>query len=287
MPGMIARLTGFLFFFIGAGKALGASNHENEGVSEFVMHHVTNGLQWHPWPLPAITLPKFHAGSLDLSLSLHVVMMLLSSIFLIVLFTLLYKKGPGAPSGLTNFLELLVVFVRDEVAVPALGEKDGPRFTPLLCTFFFFILSLNVMGLIPLFVTATSNVNITAALASVTFLFMSGGGLIKHGPVGFIKLFVPPGVPVFLVPLLFPIELMSLFIRPFALTIRLFANMLAGHILIFSILGLIITFGFMGMPALLMALFIYGLETLVAFIQAYIFTLLSATFIGLMLHPSH
>jgi F-type H+-transporting ATPase subunit a len=266
---------------------MASSGQENESVSEFVMHHVTNGFSWHPWPFPQITLPHLLIGSLDMGLSLHLLMMLIASALLFIVFCLVYKKSPGAPHGLTNALELLVLFVRDEVAVPALGEKDGFKFTPLLCTFFFFILTLNVLGLIPFFVTATANVNVTASLAFVTFLFMSLGALFKHGPIKFVKLFVPPGVPIFLIPLLFPIELMSLFIRPFALTIRLFANMLAGHILIFSILGLIITFGFFGMPALLMALFIYALETLVAFIQAYIFTLLSATFIGLMLHPSH
>jgi F-type H+-transporting ATPase subunit a len=113
------------------------------------------------------------------------------------------------------------------------------------------------------------------------------GGIIKNGPLGFIKIFMPGGVPWPLYFILFPIELLGMFIKPFALTMRLFANMLGGHIVIYSMLGLIIILGWAALPSIFLALFITFLELLVAFIQAYIFTLLSAMFVGSFMHPEH
>jgi len=143
------------------------------------------------------------------------------------------------------------------------------------------------MGLIPLFSTATANINVTAGLALITLTMMIVAGIAKNGLIGFIQLFLPPGVPKPVYIILFPIEVMGFFIKPFALTMRLFANMLGGHIVLFSLLGLIIIFGFIGLPFLVLALFVIFLELLVAFIQAYIFTMLSAMFVGSMMHPSH
>jgi F-type H+-transporting ATPase subunit a len=139
----------------------------------------------------------------------------------------------------------------------------------------------------PFFATATANVNVTVSLSLITLTLMVVGGFAKNGPIGFIKLFLPSGVPKPLYVLLFPIELLGLATRPFALTMRLFANMLGGHIVIFSLVSLIIRFGWVGLPAIFLALFSYSLEVLVAFIQAYVFTLLSAVFVGSMMHPSH
>ena len=159
--------------------------------------------------------------------------------------------------------------------------------TPLFCTFFFFILGMNLMGMIPLFATATANVNVTFGLAFVTLCFMVFGAIYKNGFVGFLKAFIPSGVPAPILILLFPIEFLGLFIKAFALTIRLFANMLAGHIVILSLLGLVILMGLGALPAVALAVFIDLLEVLVVFLQAYIFTLLSAMFIGQMYHPEH
>lgn len=272
-------------------------------LQSFIEHHVANSKEWHLAPfhwfhfhfpegwnvytLPD-SIPGFIKKQVDMSPSLHLAMFVLASLIMVVLFIFSYRKNNRvAPRGITNLLEMFVLFVRDEVCRVHLGEKDGEKFAPVFLTFFFFILILNYLGLIPGMSTATANISVTAGFASITLFIMIVGGILYHGPIGFIKLFVPSGLPFFVIPIIFPIELMGLIIKPFALTMRLFANMLAGHIVILSLLGLIMTFGWFGTPSVLLALFIYMLELLVAFIQAYVFTTLSAMFVGSMLHPSH
>lgn len=270
-----------------AGRLLSSSG--GESLEEFIIHHLTNADKWHPFPGVSVPLiSNLKAGGLDVSVTLHVLMLLIAGAILFLLFGLLYQKRVGqAPRGITNLLEVFVLFVRNELCINYLGEKDGKRLAPFFLNFFFLILILNLMGLIPLFSTATANVNVTGGFALITLSMMIVGGIVKNGPVGFIHLFLPPGVPKPLYVVLFPIEFLGMFIKPFALTMRLFANMLGGHIVIYSLLSLIMTFGWAGTPSVLLALFIYSLELLVAFIQAYIFTLLSAMFVGSMLHPAH
>jgi F-type H+-transporting ATPase subunit a len=244
------------------------------------MHHVQNSQEWYVPFVGSIKLPE--------PLSLHGLMLFIGSTFVFILFGVLYNHKQRVPTGLTNLLESFVVFIRDDIAVPSLGKEDGIKMTPLFCTFFFFILGLNLMGLIPLFATATSNVNVTAALALITFVFMIGGAIYKNGIGGFFHALIPSGVPAPLIILLFPIEFAGLFIKTFALMIRLFANLLAGHIVIMSLLGLGIILGYASLLFLFpVAVGIYMLEVFVAFLQAYVFTLLSAMFIGQMYHPSH
>lgn len=245
----------------------------------YVLHHMSNSQEWHLPFLPPIHLP--------LPLSLHALMILLTALFLLILFCFIYQHSARVPHGITNLLETLVGFIRDEIAVPLLGEKEGKEMTPLFCTFFFFILLMNLMGLIPLFATPTSNVNVTFALAVITFCFMVFGAIAKNGLKGFFKSLMPSGIPLPILFLIVPIEFLGLFIKTFALTIRLFANMLAGHITIASLLGIVVLLGFIALPIVFLALFIYLLEVLVVFIQAYIFTLLSAMFIGQTYHPEH
>ncbi|MFH1760234.1 MAG: F0F1 ATP synthase subunit A [bacterium] len=146
---------------------------------------------------------------------------------------------------------------------------------------------MNLMGLIPAFSTATANINVTGGLALITLTMMIVGGIASNGIMGFIKTFMPSGVPIPMYIIIVPIEVLGMFIKPFALTVRLFANMVAGHIVIFSMLGLIVTFGWMGVPSIILALFITFLELMVAFIQAYVFTVLSAMFVGSFLNPEH
>lgn len=255
-----------------------STSEKSKAVLEWTMHHVNDS---HAWSLPGVTIP------LPDFLSLHGLMLLIGFLFLVLLFGALYKKGPGAPKGLTNLLEIFVVFIRDEVSIACLGEKDGKKMTPLFCSFFFFVLTLNLMGLIPLFSTATGNISVTCALATVTLFFMIFGGIYKNGFSGFVHAFIPPGVPWPILILVTPLEFIGLFIKSFALMIRLFANMLAGHIVIFCILGLIFTFGYVALPALILALGISLLEIFICLLQAYIFTLLSAMFIGQVYHPAH
>lgn len=246
----------------------------------YIMHHVLNGTQWNVLPpLPPIHLPAW--------LTLHGLMLIFAAAGLLILFGVIYNKKSRVPSGLTNMLEAFVVYIRDEIAIANMGEEDGRKFTPLLCTYFFFILTLNLMGLVPLFSTATANINVTFSLAFITLFVMIFGAIYKNGFSGFLKVIIPHGVPIPVLIILVPIEFVGLFIKGFALMIRLFANMLAGHIVIFSLLGLIVLMGFAALPAIALALFIYILEVFVAFLQAYVFTLLSAMFIGQTFHPEH
>ena len=253
------------------------STHEFD-LKEYVLQHVANSNEWHVPFLGTIPLP---------GITLHGFMLILWASAMIVVFCALYNKKARVPQGLTNFLEMFVVFIRDEIVVPSLGKEDGRKMTPLFCTFFFFILGLNLLGLIPLFATATSNISVTGALASVTLVVMIGGAVCKQGLGGFLKSFVPHGIPLPVLFIIVPLEFLGMFIKAFALMIRLFANMLAGHIVIFSILGLVALFGAIGSLSVLLAVPISLLEVFIAFLQAYIFTLLSAMFIGQMLHPQH
>jgi F-type H+-transporting ATPase subunit a len=247
---------------------------------EAVMHHVQDAKEWH-LPFLHIKLPGF--------ISLHGTMLVLCSLLLLVLFGKLYRNNPRvAPRGLTNFLEMLVLFVRDEISIANLGEKDGRAMAPMFCSMFFFILGLNLMGMIPLFATATGNINVTFALALGTFTLMIYAGITRNGFMGFVRSFAPPGVPAPVLFLLVPIEVLGLFVKSFALMVRLFANMFAGHVVLFSIIGLVVMYGtFAAPPAVLMAAAIYCMELFIACLQAYIFTFLSALFIGQVMHPVH
>lgn len=243
------------------------------------MRHVMNSNEWHLPFLGYVALPAF--------LPLHALMLFFCALILIVVFCFFYRYQDRVPTGLTNLLEAFVQFVRDGIAIPSLGEQEGERLTPLLCTLFFFILGLNLLGQIPLFETATANISVTAPLALVTFYFMTADTVRKNGLGGFLKAFAPAGVPKIILPFIFLMEFVSMFIKTFALMIRLFANMLAGHMLILSLLGMVVMFGLWALPAVVLAVGISLLELLIVFLQAYIFVLLSAVFIGQMYHPEH
>lgn len=250
----------------------------NEAVLNYVMGHVVDS---HHWALPFLDvhLPPW--------LSLHGLMLIIGALILVALFGIAFRRKEPVPRGMANALEVIVKFVRDNISIANLGEEDGRRMAPLFCSFFFFVLTLNLMGLVPLFATATGNVNVTAGLALITLSVMVGGAIYKNGFVGFLKAFVPHGVPLPVLFLLIPIEFIGMFIKTFALTIRLFANMFAGHVVIFILLGLVVMFGGIALPAIGLALGIYLLEILVALLQAYVFTLLSAMFIAQVHHPAH
>jgi F-type H+-transporting ATPase subunit a len=251
---------------------------KTDAVQRFIMHHLqdSNVLPFFGWEVP---LPSF--------LSAHGVMVVFSGLILVLLIGRLYRPRAAAPRGWTNALELFVQFIRDQIAVPFLGASDGIRMTPMLCSLFFFILTMNLVGLIPCFQSATADVSVTAALAIVVLAFMVFGAVWRHGAVGFVKGFIPHGVPWPILIVLVPIEMLGLLIKAFALTIRLFANEFAGHVVVFFLLGLVVIFGAAGIPFIVMGLLVYILEIGVAFLQAYIFTLLSAIFIGQRLHPEH
>jgi F-type H+-transporting ATPase subunit a len=204
-------------------------------------------------------------------------------------------RGGNVPRGIGAAVESLVLFIRDEVAEPNIGHGDGRKFTPLLCSFFFFILVAALVGLIPGTATSTGNIAVTLALALVSFAAQQWAGISKYGLYGHFHNLVPPGMPWLLLPIMIPVEILGMFTKPFALTVRLFANMLAGHMVITTLLLLIPLMGELNFFAgaamapisIVLAVFIMLLEVLVAFIQAYIFTLLSAIFIGMYAHPAH
>ena len=185
-------------------------------------------------------------------------------------------------------------WVRDEMIVPVLGRELGIRFTPYFLCLFFFVVFMNVMGLVPGAATATASIFVTGAMATVTLVSMIGGGMVAQGPVAFWKNLVPH-VPLVLWPLMFVVELIGLMVKPFALTVRLFANMTGGHMVVLSFMGLIFFFagmspavGYAASPvAVAFAVFIMIIESFVALLQAYIFTMLSIIFVGASIHPEH
>ncbi|MFZ2864392.1 MAG: F0F1 ATP synthase subunit A, partial [Ignavibacteriaceae bacterium] len=227
---------------------------------------------------------------LDISITRHVLFMWLGAILLFIVMTRIAKayKASVIPKGFTNFWEVFILFVRDEIARPTIG-KGFEKFLPYLLTVFFFILFGNFLGLIPFSATFTSNISVTATMAIFTFLVFVFGGVRSNGVFGYFKGLIPHGVPIFLLPIMAVVELLGLFTKPFALAIRLFANMTAGHIVIYALISLIFVMQSIGWAGLAipLALFIYMLEILVALIQAYIFTMLSSLFIGMAVHQDH
>lgn len=251
----------------------------DQAVQSYIMDKIADAPYW-----------KTPFGKLNLDaigLTSHSLMLIFASLLLILVFVRLYKKDTLVPRGLTNLLEVLVIFVRDQIAIANLGEKDGRKLAPIFLSLFFFILVLNLMGLMPIFAGATGNVNVTAGLALITLSVMIGGAIMKNGVHGFLHAFIPHGVPWPVMIILVPIEFLGMFIKSFALTMRLFANMMAGSIVLYSIIGLSVIFGLAGTPSVLLGAGIYILKVFVAFLQAYVFTLLSALFINQIHHPAH
>jgi F-type H+-transporting ATPase subunit a len=201
-----------------------------------------------------------------------------------------HREGK-APSGFGGTVEALVLFVRDDVAVANIGH-GGEKFAPLILTLFFFILYCNLLGLLPWGATPTGNLAVTGGLALIAFLVIEGSGMVALGAKGYLKtiVMVPPGMTgfgaVIMAMIMTPVELIGKVVKPFALCLRLFANMTAGHFVILSLVGLIFVFGswLVAGGTVLFVLFMLCLELLVAFLQAYIFALLTSVFIGLMQH---
>jgi F-type H+-transporting ATPase subunit a len=238
---------------------------------------------------------------IDVSPTKHVVFMVFAAFLVFV--TMWYggrqiarrhREGKG-PRGLGAAVEALVLFVRNDVAIANIGH-GGERFAPYILTLFFFILYCNLLGLLPWGAAATGNIAVTAALALTAFLTIEIAGMRALGPKGYLKtiVMVPPGMTgigaVVMAVIMTPVELIGKIVKPFALTLRLFANMTAGHFVILVLLGLIFVFGTappvirygVAVGAVGLTLFMMLLELLVAFLQAYIFALLTSVFIGLM-----
>jgi len=295
---------------------------ETFNAGETIIEHVSNS----PIDHPLIHLPKVFG--IDFSVTKHVFMLwLVAAVVFLVVTTIVrryLKSGRQVPTGPMNALEAVVTYVRDEIVQPNVGKKWVSTWTPLILTFFVFIFSANAIGLIPLFeviglldryvlhtgpdsflnhvihggTTATANFNVTAALATITFGAIIVAGSKAHGFVKHWMNLVPHGLawPIYI--LLIPIEIMGLFVRPFALTMRLAANMTGGHIAILAILSFVFLFAQTFGSALAgvgvgvavsvpLAVGISTLEIIVVLVQAYVFTLLTAVFIGMAIHVHH
>ena len=242
-----------------------------------------------------------HIGNftIDLSPTKHVVMLLLAATICVVIMLAAARahtrrQAEGkAPKGLANGIEALILYMRNEIIMPNVGPH-GDAYVPFILTLFFFILFANLLGLVPYGSTATGNISVTATLAILSFIMIEIAGMRTLGK-NYIKTIVywPSDQPfimkALLTPLLTPLELASKFTKPFALAIRLFANMTAGHIVVLALIGLIFTFGswFIAPAPFLGALGIMLLEIFIAFLQAFVFALLTSVFIGLIREGAH
>ncbi len=281
---------------------------EGEGAN-FILPHITdsNHLEYPCFEtgwVCSYELPHWdpiHIGSLvlDLSPTKHVVMLWIAALLCIATMLLALRghrqktEGGRPPKGLANGLEALVLTIRNEVILPNVGHH-GNAYVPFLLTLFFFILFANLLGLIPYGSTATGNISVTATLAIVTFIVIEVAGMKALGRKYINTIVFWPhdmslGMKLFISPILTPIELAGKFTKPIALAIRLFANMIAGHIVVLALISLIFTFGswFLAPAPVAMALAIMILELFVAFLQAFVFTLLSSVFIGLIREGAH
>ncbi len=230
----------------------------------------------------------FTLGHIPIYLTLHMLMMWIVAGILVISLLIAKRQQKEVSYGLANAMEAFIVYIRDEVVRPNMGP-DGDAYLPYFLTLFFFILLCNLIGLVPWGATATGNISVTATLAMLTFAMINFAGVRKHGFVHYLQTFIPHGLPFWLVPLMFVIEILGLFTKSFALCIRLFANMIAGHIVILALISLIFIFHsvLIAPISVAAAVGIGMLELFVALLQAYIFTMLTALFVGSAVNPQH
>jgi F-type H+-transporting ATPase subunit a len=286
------------------------SQHEASSNQIDIAHHIGNshevetpfGVIHLPdnWKIPLGTTAEGQPRYLDISPTKHLVYMLLAAVLVIIAFTLSAQSVSRAqaqgrpPRGFAGAMEAMTLWVRQEVVLPNVGAH-GEGYAPYLITIFFFVLAMNLLGLLPWGATATSNISVTAALAIMAFIVIELTGMRSLGFNGYMKtiFYLPPGLPggpggaalkVLLLVVMTPIEIIGKLAKPFALAVRLFANMTSGHVLVLALLGLTFLFKSyaVGVGASLLATGVMVLELFVAFLQAFVFTLLTAVFIGLM-----
>ena len=255
---------------------------KQDAIQGFINHHVMH----HAGSADAWNLPFVHFRALEW-FHYDSVMVFFVAALLVAMAVAVRRSYAEIPKGLAAVAEAYVVFIRDQIVYPNFGAACGRRFLSFFCTLFIFILAANLLGLVPLFSTATGNVSVTAGFATI-FMFTCLGAVVwLRGLRGLKSAFVPHGLPGWLAPVMAVMEVISFVSRVFALTIRLFCNLLAGHIVIYSLLGMVVVFGGAAFPAVPMAVLMYFFELFVAFLQAYIFTLLSAIFMNMMVNPAH
>jgi F-type H+-transporting ATPase subunit a len=257
-----------------------------------------------PIHLPTGWIVNVGGKAIDLSPTRNVVFMAVAALLVCLTVFLTARAlnrqratGNGAPRGVAAMIEVTCLFIRDDVAIASIGRKNGAKFAPYILTLFWFILYCNLLGLVPYGERPTGSFMVTGALAFTALLTIEISGFLTLGPKGYLKtiVFTPPGTTgvtaVLLTLIMTPIEIIGKVVKPFALMLRLFANMAAGHFVMLSLLSLIFLFGniryfrwAVAGGSVAFVLFMMAIELLVAFIQAYVFALLTSTFIGLMQH---
>ncbi len=272
-----------------------AGVHEGTGEGNLfteLLHHVQDAHELDT-PFGRLDLPHFPplhvAGiAIDLSITKHVVFLWVAALLLCCCAIAVARINARrtVPRGFGNLIEVFVVFVRDEIVVPNMGVA-GIRYMPYLLTTFFFILIMNLLGLIPYGASATGNVSVTGGLAIIAFIMIQWAAIRSQG-LGHYLAHLTGGVHWALWPIMIPIEILGLFTKPFALCIRLFANMTGGHIVLVSLIGLIFIFKsyLIAVAPVGFVVAINFLELFVAFLQAYIFTMLTSLFMGLGMQPA-
>jgi F-type H+-transporting ATPase subunit a len=281
----------------GGAAAGGAAAGGHEGpfdAGRMIFHHIADSQTLEvPWPQPPfareVRLPTVRVGPIALPITKHVVMMWTACVVILLLLWIANRRRSLVPKGIHNLLEMIIVFVRDDLARKNIGHH-GDRYVPYLLSTFVFILICNLLGMFPYASTATGNIGVTAGLAAMAFIMIQIAGIREYGLVGHFKNLVPHGIPLLLLPLMIVVEFLGMFTKPFALCVRLFANMTAGHVIILSLFGLVFILKSWWIGVVLsvpFALFINGIELMVAFLQAYIFTMLTSLFIGMSAQPSH
>ena len=280
-----------------------------EARQDVITPHITDSDKldvpiWHaPW-VKEVELPRWApigigTWRIDISPTKHVVMLWVAALLCVIVLGFASwshqrnERMGRAPKGLANAIEAMVLFIRNEVAIPNLGPH-GERFVPFILTLFFFILFANLLGLIPYGSTATGDISVTATLALITFVVVEVTGMVTQGPRYLNTIFywnrdLKLPVRIFMFIIMSPVELIGKFTKPFALAIRLFANMTAGHVVLLAFLSLIFTFAsyYVGVVSTLTGVALSLLEIFVALLQAFVFALLSATFIGLIRAGGH
>jgi F-type H+-transporting ATPase subunit a len=270
--------------------------HHGETVAEIdgSFYKVDHGKIYKTDASGAISYDEEHHATnekpLDFSITKNVLMIMMVFAIMFFMFSRMaksYVKNDGMPKGIGRFLEPIVLYVRDEIARPNIGEKHYKRYMSYLLTVFFFVWIVNLFGLTPIGMNVTNNIAVTFCLAIITYLITTFSGNKNYWK----HIFWMPGVPVPMKIILAPIELLGTFIKPFALMIRLYANITAGHIVMMSIIGMMFVFNnWIGSSLSFLLAFVLGiLELLVAALQAYIFTVLSALYFGMAVeeHDDH
>ena len=273
-----------------SGVLKGVQEHsegtQGGGKEEEIMYHILDSKVFEIFG-KEIHLPHIEVFGFDISITKHILMMWIAGLIVLLLFLLLrfsYRKGELVPKGIANLLEAMVLFVRDEIVYANFG-KAGKGYVSYFLTLFFFILVCNLLGLVPYASTATGNISVTAGLAGISFVMIQASGIKKKGFIKYARDIIPPGIPFWLVPVMIPVEIVSMLTKPFALCIRLFANMTGGHIVLLALFGLLTSFKFA--PVIFFPLAISLIELLIALIQAYIFTFLTSVFVSMTMLEEH